>query len=156
LATKAEKLGHFLLQTYLCTVAITWKNPLNSATKRYQKLENLRNLARSNNLIVQEETRPVSIALFSQPSMIFHLGFDKPKMIEFGWYKDVNNLQLKTILNILTQITSWESLANLQFLIADGEDPMLGLKVTLDRENISDNFSVNNWKTQTIYIYGKN
>lgn len=155
LATKAEKLGHLLLQSYLCTVAITWKNPLNSATKRYEKLENLRNLARSNNLIVQEETRPVSIALFSQPSMIFHLGFDKPNMINSGWYKDVNNRQFKTILDILTQITSWESLANLQFLMADGEDPMLSLKVTLDRENISDDLSVNNWETQTIYIYEK-
>ncbi|WP_373480619.1 bifunctional 3,4-dihydroxy-2-butanone-4-phosphate synthase/GTP cyclohydrolase II [Geminocystis sp.] len=153
LATKAEKLGHLLLQSYVCTVAITWKNPLTSATKRYQKLENLRNLARSNNLIVQEETRPVSIALFSQPSMIFHLGFDKPNKIKINWYKDVNNPEVKAILDILNQITSWESLATLQFLIADGDDPMLSLKVTLDRENISQDFSVNNWQTQTIYIY---
>ncbi|WP_017294616.1 bifunctional 3,4-dihydroxy-2-butanone-4-phosphate synthase/GTP cyclohydrolase II [Geminocystis herdmanii] len=159
LATKAEKLGHLLLQTYLCTVAITWQNPLKSATKRYQKLENLRNLARSNNLIVQEETRPVSIALFSQPSMIFHLGFDKPNKIESGWYKHKNHPYLKAILAILTQITSWESLDNLQFLIADGEDPMLGLKVTLGRKNIAQNLSINELndplETQTIYISEK-
>jgi len=155
LATKAEKLGHLLLQSYVCTVSITWKNTLNSATKRYQKLENLRNLARSNNLIVQEETRPVSIALFSQPSMIFHLGFDKPNKIKINWYKDVNNTEVKAILDILNQITSWESLATLQFLIADGDDPMLSLKVTLDRENINQDFSVNNWQTQTVYIYQK-
>lgn len=159
LATKAEKLGHLLLQTYLCTVAITWQNPLNSATKRYQKLENLRNLARSNNLIVQEETRPVSIALFSKPSMIFHLGFDKPNMVESNWYQDKNHPYLKAILAILTQITSWESLDNLQFLMADGEDPMLGLKVTLERKNIPQNVSINELdyllETQTIYISEK-
>jgi 3,4-dihydroxy 2-butanone 4-phosphate synthase/GTP cyclohydrolase II len=159
LATKAEKLGHLLLQTYLCTVAITWENPLKSATKRYEKLENLRNLARSNNLIVQEETRPVSIALFSQPSMIFHLGFDKPNKIESGWYKQKNHPYLKAILAILTQINSWESLDNLQFLIADGEDPMLGLKVTLERKNIPQNLFLNElnypWETQTIYISEK-
>jgi len=157
LATKAEKLGHLLLQTYLCTVAITWKNPLTSATKRYQKLENLRNLARSNNLILQEETRPVSIALFSQPSMIFHLGFDKANMIKSQWYKHKNHPYLKAILAILTQITSWESLAVLQFLMAEGEDPMLGLKVTLERENIPSNLPINELndflESQIIYIY---
>ncbi|BAQ64244.1 bifunctional 3,4-dihydroxy-2-butanone-4-phosphate synthase/GTP cyclohydrolase II [Geminocystis sp. NIES-3709] len=157
LATKAEKLGHLFLQTYLCTVAITWQNPLNSATKRYQKLENLRKLARSNNLILQEETRPVSVALFSQPSIIFHLGFDKPNMVKSQWYKNQNHPYLKAILDILTQITSWESLATLQFLIADVEDPMLGLQVRLERETISNTLFINelsySLQTQTVYIY---
>ena len=87
--------------------------------------------------------------------MIFHLGFDKPNKIKINWYKDVNNTEVKAILDILNQITSWESLATLQFLIADGDDPMLSLKVTLDRENINQDFSVNNWQTQTVYIYQK-
>jgi len=160
LATKAEKLGHFLLQTYLCTVAITWKNPLKSATKRYEKLENLRNLARENNFILQEETRPVAIALFSQPSMIFHLGFDKRQMIESKWYQNPEHFNLKTILHILMKITEWENLATLQFLIAEGEDPMLGLQVQLERESISKNNLLSKLsqplQRQTIYIYNNN
>ncbi len=157
LATKAEKLGHLLLQTYLCTVAVTWKNPLNSATKRYEKLENIRHLVRSHNLLLQEETRPVSVALFSQPSIIFHLGFDKPKMIESNWYKNQNHPYLNTMVEIIHQIITWENLESLQFLVADGDDPMLGLQVRLQRENVSSLASIQDLKlgleTQKIYIY---
>jgi 3,4-dihydroxy 2-butanone 4-phosphate synthase/GTP cyclohydrolase II len=159
LATKAEKLGHFLLQTYLCTVAITWQNPLESATKRYQKLETLRNLARKNNLILQEETRPVAIALFSEPRIIFHLGFDKPKMIQPKWYQAQNHPYLSTILHLLEDITKWKNLATLQFLIAAGEDPMLSLQVQLERELIAVDTPISQLagklQWQTIYIYKK-
>ena len=157
LATKAEKLGHLLLQTYLCTVAVTWKNPLNSATKRYEKLENIRHLVRSNNLLLQEEMRPVSIALFSQPSLIFHLGFDKPNMIEFNWYKNQNHPYLNAMVEIIDQIMTWENLESLQFLVADGDDPMLSLQVRLQRENVSFSASIKDLKTrletQTIYEF---
>ncbi|GAB4314556.1 MAG: bifunctional 3,4-dihydroxy-2-butanone-4-phosphate synthase/GTP cyclohydrolase II [Geminocystis sp.] len=157
LATKAEKLGHLLLQTYLCTVAVTWKKPLNSATKRYEKLENIRYLVRSNNLLLQEEMRPVSIALFSQPSMIFHLGFDRPKMVESNWYKNKNHPYLNGILEIIDKILTWDNIDSVQFLLADGDDPMLGLQVRLQRENISNYSSIQELttklETQTIYIY---
>ncbi len=157
LATKAEKLGHFLLQTYLCTVAITWQNPFQSATKRYEKLENLRNLARENNLILQEETRPVAIALFSQPGMIFHLGFDKPEMIQPRWHQNPNHPYLQTILHLLEDVTKWENLASLQFLIAEGEDPMLTLQVQLEREFIAVDTPISQLaktlQRQTIYVY---
>lgn len=159
LATKAEKLGHLLLQTYLCTVAVTWKNPLNSATKRYEKLENIRHLVRSNNLLLQEEMRPVAVALFSQPSIIFHLGFDKPHKIESNWYKNQNHPYLYAIVEIIEQIITWENLESLQFLVADGDDPMLGLQVRLQRENVSSLASIQDLKlrleTQKIYIYKK-
>lgn len=158
LATKAEKLGHLLLQTYLCTVAITWENPLNSAVKRYEKLENLRHLARNNSFMLQEETRTVAIALFSQPSMIFHLGFDKGNMVESHWYKNPNHPYLKAILQILEEITTWDNLKSLQFLMTEGEDSMLGLQVSLDRETIkgiSSQEELTNklFNSQTIYIY---
>lgn len=157
LATKAEKLGHFLLQTYLCTVAISWQNPLKSPTKRYEKLENLRNLARDNNFILQEETRPVAISLFSQPDMIFHLGFDKLDMVSAKWYQNHNHPYLQAILHLLEEITQWDNLATLQFLIADGEDPMLTLQVQIEREFIAVNESISkvahHLQRQTIYTY---
>ncbi|MBA2748457.1 MAG: bifunctional 3,4-dihydroxy-2-butanone-4-phosphate synthase RibB/GTP cyclohydrolase II RibA, partial [Tatlockia sp.] len=77
LATKAEKLGHMLLQTYLVTVGLHWKDEPLSVTERYDRLEKLRNLARSSDLLLQEEARPVAIALFSEPSITVHLGFDQ-------------------------------------------------------------------------------
>ena len=157
LATKAEKLGHLLLRSYLGTIAITWKNLITSPTQRYEKLETVRNLARANNLLLQEENRPVSIALFGQPAMIFHLGFDKPDLIKPQWYKNANHPYLNAILEIIQQITNWADLKSLQFLISDGEDPMLGLQVRLEREEISNDVGIkslkNNLETQTIYIY---
>ncbi len=160
LATKAEKLGHLFLQSYLCTIAITWKNPIMSATQRYEKLENVRNLARRNNLLLQEETRPVAIALFGQPAMIFHLGFDKPNLIKSHWYQNTNHPYLNANVEILEQIINWQDLESLQFLIADGEDPMLGLQVRLEREEVAHDTGIkilkNNLETQTIYVYSSN
>lgn len=154
LATKAEKLGHLFLQTFLCSIAITWDKP-QSPTKRYDKLQKLRTFARQHNFILQEETRPVAIALFSQPMMIFHLGCDKPDLVTSHWFKDFNNIYLQGVVAILDQIAQWDDLTSLQFLMAEGDDPMLSLKVELERENIAKNQSistqVNCLKTQTIY-----
>ncbi|AFZ47379.1 GTP cyclohydrolase II [Cyanobacterium stanieri PCC 7202] len=154
LNTKAEKLGHLLLQTFLCTIAITWEHT-QSPTERYEKLEKLRHLIRRNNFVSQEETRPVAIALFSQPTMILHLGFDKPNMVEHKWYKNQNHPYLKNILNIVETVSKWEDLAKMQFLMAEGEDSMLGLQVKLEREKISPQTSImdlaSQLQPQTIY-----
>ncbi|MBC6435493.1 bifunctional 3,4-dihydroxy-2-butanone-4-phosphate synthase/GTP cyclohydrolase II, partial [Nostoc sp. HG1] len=48
LATKAKKLGHMLLQTYLVTVAIHWQDDPEAVTERYERLEKLRHLAKTN------------------------------------------------------------------------------------------------------------
>ncbi|AUC59786.1 bifunctional 3,4-dihydroxy 2-butanone 4-phosphate synthase / GTP cyclohydrolase II RibB-RibA [Cyanobacterium sp. HL-69] len=158
LNTKAEKLGHMLLQTFLCTIAITWENS-QSPTARYEKLEKLRHVIRSNNFVTQEETRPVAIALFSQPTMILHLGFDKPAMVEHGWYKNYNHPYLKSILSIIETLSKGEDLVKMQFLIAEGEDPMLGLQVRLEREQISPETSITKLaptlQPQTIYQWNK-
>lgn len=159
LATKAEKLGHLFLQTYLSTVAISFHNPLNLATERYQKLEQFRQLARSNHLFLQEEVRPVAISLFSKPGMIFHLGFDKPNFIAHNWYQNLAHPYLQALFNILDKMANYRELNSLQFLIADGHDPMLGLQVKLEREylllpNKPSNL-INKLETQKIYVYQK-
>uniref|UniRef100_UPI0018E586EE GTP cyclohydrolase II RibA n=1 Tax=Cyanothece sp. BG0011 TaxID=2082950 RepID=UPI0018E586EE len=79
LSTKAEKLGHLFLQTYLITIAIDWKNENISVKERYKNLEQVRQLSRSVQLVLQEEARPVAIALFERPSLIFHLGLNSYK-----------------------------------------------------------------------------
>jgi 3,4-dihydroxy 2-butanone 4-phosphate synthase / GTP cyclohydrolase II len=134
LATKAIKLGHLLLQTYVMTVAISWQDDLTSATARYEKLDKIRHLAQSHHFLLQEETRPIAIALFSTPSLIFHLGFDRPHLITADWYKDCHHPYLTGISQILDYLQSWQAVQRLEFLIATGEDPMLGLQVKLDRE----------------------
>jgi 3,4-dihydroxy 2-butanone 4-phosphate synthase/GTP cyclohydrolase II len=137
LATKAKKLGHLLLQTYLITVAITWQQTSISATERQEKIDKIRHLAGSSDLFLQEEARPIAIALFTDASLIFHLGFDRPNAVTFDWYRDVNSSLIRDIFNILNNLVDWKQIKHLEFLIATGDDPMTGLQVQLDRENYS-------------------
>ncbi len=134
LATKAEKLGHLLLQTYLITVAIDWDCELKSVRERYEKLEKLRYLSRSSQLLLQEEARPVAIALFGKPSLIFHLGFDQAQLTAPDWYKNGNHPYLQAIASILDRLSTWPQIKRLEFLISPGDDPMMGLQVKLDRQ----------------------
>jgi 3,4-dihydroxy 2-butanone 4-phosphate synthase/GTP cyclohydrolase II len=135
LATKAEKLGHLLLQSYLVTVAIEWQESVGSVTERYDKLEKIRSLSKANHLLLQEEVRPVAIALFGQPSLIFHLGFDQIGKVDPQWYTQVNHPYVQAIAHILEELMTWSGIKRLELLIADGDDPMAGLQVKLDRHS---------------------
>ncbi len=137
LATKAQKMGHLLLQTYLVTIAITWQDNVSSALARYEKLDKIRYLAQTEHLLLQEEARSIAIALFTSPSLIFHLGFDQANLADPDWYKDSNHPYLVGLSKVLDQLQSWDSIARLEFLISKGDDPMQGLQVKLDREHYS-------------------
>lgn len=159
LATKAKKLGHLLLQTYIMTIAISWQGDLTSATARYEKLDKIRHLAQSQHFLLQEEARPIAIALFSTPSLIFHLGFDRPHLAQPDWYKDCSHPYMTGISQILNHLQGWEAVQKLEFLIATGEDPMLGLQVKLDREchSLAQKPSelYGNLQSQTIYSFSR-
>ncbi|MEG4443133.1 bifunctional 3,4-dihydroxy-2-butanone-4-phosphate synthase/GTP cyclohydrolase II [Microcoleus sp. AT9_B5] len=140
LATKAEKLGHMLLQTYLVTVAIQWnekaegKEEDSAIQNRYEHLEKLRHLAASQHLLLQEEARPVGIALFGEGSLIVHLGFDQPGLAAPDWYSEVNHPYVKAIGKILGEISTEPNLQTLEFMVSSGGDPLKTLQVQLDRE----------------------
>ncbi|MGB3264563.1 MAG: bifunctional 3,4-dihydroxy-2-butanone-4-phosphate synthase/GTP cyclohydrolase II [Microcoleus sp.] len=167
LATKAEKLGHMLLQTYLVTVAIRWnetKEEGSSATSnvrdvtdgekqkteegkellipvqqsgiasRYGHLEKLRQLAAGQDLLLQEEARPVGIALFGEGSLIVHLGFDQAGLAAPEWYKEQNHPYVKAIAQILGDLSTEPNLQTLEFMVSSGGDPLKILQIQLDRE----------------------
>jgi 3,4-dihydroxy 2-butanone 4-phosphate synthase/GTP cyclohydrolase II len=135
LATKAQKLGHMLLQTYLVTMAIDWEDgDKASATDRYKYIEKLRYLARTAHLVVQEEARPVAIALFGKPSLTIHLGFDQAQLASPDWYQNRNHPYMQAVEQILDTVASWQEIKRLQFLVSPGDDPMIGLQVKLDRQ----------------------
>ncbi|MEM8780738.1 MAG: bifunctional 3,4-dihydroxy-2-butanone-4-phosphate synthase/GTP cyclohydrolase II, partial [Cyanobacteria bacterium P01_G01_bin.49] len=117
LATKAEKLGHLFLQTYLITIAINWETKTGSATERYANLEQVRQLSRSAQLFLQEEARPVAIALFEQPSLIFHLGFEQLKVVDDNWYQQPQHPYVQAIAIILDELITWPNIKRLGFLI---------------------------------------
>jgi 3,4-dihydroxy 2-butanone 4-phosphate synthase / GTP cyclohydrolase II len=158
LATKAEKLGHLLLQTYLATVAISWGDEAILDEEKYEKLDKLRYLARDFNLFLQEESRPVAVALFSKVALTFHIGFDRRQQIEKDWYKNNSNPYFQAIAQILDRIVADFAVDRLEFLISCGEDPMTGLQIKLDRQNYQLNLPpstiCSNLETQTIYSFG--
>ncbi len=137
LATKAEKLGHMLLQTYLIAVGITWNEEPLDVTARYDRLDKLRHLAHANNVLLKEEARPVGTALFGTPSLTFHLGFDRANLAVEGWYRDRNHPYVQAIVRILDEIAIMPQVNRLEFLVANGQDPLTGLQMQLDRQTYS-------------------
>lgn len=158
LATKAQKLGHMLLQTYLVTVAIQWQDQPLSVTERYERLEKLRHEARTHDLLLQEEARPVAIALFGQPSLTVHLGFDQPQVASSDWYQQPGHPYLQAIAQILDNVVTWPELHQLEFLVSPGVDPLTSLQVQLDRHTFPlsqlPSSICNHLETQRIYSFG--
>ncbi|MEH2351064.1 MAG: bifunctional 3,4-dihydroxy-2-butanone-4-phosphate synthase/GTP cyclohydrolase II [Nostoc sp.] len=138
LATKAKKLGHMLLQTYLVTVAIHWQDDPEAVTERYERLEKLRHLARSNDLLLQEEARPLAIAIFDEPSLTVHLGFDQAKVASADWYQQSGHPYIHAIFQILDNLATLPYIQKLEFLISSGSDPLSNLQVQLDRQTFPD------------------
>ncbi|MCZ2200561.1 bifunctional 3,4-dihydroxy-2-butanone-4-phosphate synthase/GTP cyclohydrolase II [Cylindrospermopsis raciborskii] len=158
LATKAKKLGHMLLQTYLSTVALHWGDEPESIAQRYERLEKLRFLAKSNHLLLQEEARPLGIALFDQASMIVHLGFDQPNVADLNWYQQKGHPYLQALGQILDQLIALPYIHKLEFLVSSGSDPLSNLQVKLDRQLISSDLKPSSLQdrlqTQQIYCFG--
>lgn len=157
LATKATKLGHMLLQTYLTTVAIHWQDAPQPVTERYERLEKLRYLVHSQHILLQEETRPVAIALFEKPSLIVHLGFDQAHLAAPDWYKSSRHPYVQAIAQILDTLSEWPQLGRLEFLVSSGIDPLTSLTIQLDRQlfSLSERPSsiCDNLTTQKIYSF---
>jgi 3,4-dihydroxy 2-butanone 4-phosphate synthase / GTP cyclohydrolase II len=133
LTTKAQKMGHMLLQTYLATVAISWQDEPLTIAQRYNRLERLRNLASEEHLLVQEETRPVAVALFDRPALIAHIGFDTPQLAAPDWFVQSEHPYVQAVLSLLDGLADDPALQQLEFLISTGGDPLTSLKVQLDR-----------------------
>lgn len=136
LATKAKKLGHFLLQTYLVTVAIQPTQTGNQleAAARYEQLEKLRSLGQKHGLLLQEEARSVAVAVFGQMPLIVHFGLDQPELAADYWYKEQTHPYVKAIAALLDELITWSNIEQLEFLISTGNDPFTQLQVQLDRQ----------------------
>ncbi|KOP27215.1 3,4-dihydroxy-2-butanone 4-phosphate synthase [Hapalosiphon sp. MRB220] len=158
LSTKATKLGHMLLQTYLLTMAIHWEDDPEAVTERYERLEKLRHLAKSHDLLLQEEARPLAIALFDKPSLTVHLGFDQSQLATHDWFKQKNHPYVQAIGQILDYVVSLPYVQKLEFLISPGVDPLSNLQVQLDRQTFSadtlpSSICCEQLETQKIYSF---
>jgi 3,4-dihydroxy 2-butanone 4-phosphate synthase / GTP cyclohydrolase II len=159
LATKAKKLGHMLLQTYLVTVAITWQDEPEAVTDRYERLEKMRFLAKTHDLLLQEEARPLAIALFDKPSLTVHLGLDQSLVASHDWYKQQNHPYIEAISQILDSLVKLPEVEKLEFLVSPGTDPLSNLQIQLDRQthhmDEQPSSLSQQLETQTIYSFTK-
>ncbi|PZO60714.1 MAG: bifunctional 3,4-dihydroxy-2-butanone-4-phosphate synthase/GTP cyclohydrolase II [Phormidesmis priestleyi] len=174
LATKAKKMGHLLLQTYLVTVAIRWReadsltadpNAADPVTARYERLEKLRALGQKHDLLLQEEARSIAVAVFGQLPLIAHLGLDQPDLAGDRWYKDPHHPYVQAISALLDELIAWPDIDHLEFLVSDGGDPFTQLKVRLDQQIFPWALSGPNavtpgdvcqqLKTQRIYVFSQ-
>jgi 3,4-dihydroxy 2-butanone 4-phosphate synthase / GTP cyclohydrolase II len=159
LATKAEKLGHMLLQTYLLTMAVNWQEEPVELTNKYEHLEKMRRLANQHHLILREEARPLGAAVFASTTntTIVHFGCDQPDQTQEKWFTDHQHPYVKSLQAILQEISTWPQVASLEFLLANGTDPLVGLQIQLDRQQHSIDNLINIWQkkltTQTIYAF---
>jgi 3,4-dihydroxy 2-butanone 4-phosphate synthase/GTP cyclohydrolase II len=160
LATKAQKLGHMLLQTYLVTVAIHWQDDPEAVTERYERLEKLRHLAKSHDLLLQEEARPLAIALFDKPSLTVHLGFDQAQLAAPDWYQQNSHPYVQAIGQIFDNLANLPYIQKFEFLISPGIDPLSHLQVQCDRQTfppgtLPSSICCEQLKTQTIYSFSQ-
>jgi len=164
LNTKAEKLGHLLLSTYLVTIAIQWQDDPLSVTDRYERLEKIRYLGKAHGFLLQEEARSLAVALFGKSSLTFHLGFDSSQVVPSDWYQNSEHSQVKAIAQILDHLASWDSVAQIEFLISPGGDPLTNLQVQLDRQifrlgshpdSVIPSEVCTHLETQRIYVFSR-
>lgn len=165
LTTKAQKLGHLLLQTYLMTLAIHWQDDPQPIRERYDRLEKLRHLARTQDLLLQEEARPVAVALFNQASLILQVGLDQPQVATPDWYREPNHPYVQAIARLLDEVASWSTVGQLEFLIAPATDPLTNLQVQLNRQTFLlpgattvgplPSLVCRDLETQRIYIFSR-
>lgn len=138
LATKGQKLGHLLLQTYLATIALQWQDANLSVQQRYDRLEKLRYFVHNQGLWLQEETRPVATAVFGRRAdLVVQIGFEQRRSIEAYWYQQIDHPHRQAIVQILDSLVTNLPVKQLELLVSDGSDPLTGLQVTLDRQPFS-------------------
>ncbi len=149
-----------MLQTFLVTVAVHWQDTPDSVTERYERLEKLRRLAKEHHLLLQEEVRPLAIALFDKPSLTVHFGFDQPRLAAHDWYKDKEHPYVQAIGEVLDYLVKLPYVQKLEFLISPGVDPLSNLQVQLDRQTselgiMPSSVCCDDLRTQKIYSFGK-
>ena len=130
LETKAKKLGHLLLETKLVTLAIRW-----SDRKSPEWLDQLREFASTNDLLLQEESSPAFTSLFASaetqtPDLdvdskfsIVHLGFDRSNEVSDEWYEQPNHPYRQAIVRVFKYLKQWEQVTTFKFcVVINGSD----------------------------------
>lgn len=123
LETKAEKLGHLLLQTKLITLGVFWQEPCSP-----EVVDQLRAIASANDLLLQEESTTNLNNLFTPqlPELlphltVVHLGFDRSNESSQDWYAQPNHPYRQAIVRLFKELKQWQAVKNFKFFVATAE-----------------------------------
>ncbi|MEM6716476.1 MAG: bifunctional 3,4-dihydroxy-2-butanone-4-phosphate synthase/GTP cyclohydrolase II, partial [Cyanobacteria bacterium P01_C01_bin.147] len=164
LETKAQKLGHLLLQTYLVTISIQTKEDFSAISAKYEQLEKVRQLAQQAGFFAQEEVRSVAVALLGQGKLIVNLGMETLQGVKPGWYNEEPLATWRSLAKILDELVRAPNLEQLEMIVSDGADPFSHLQVGLSRQVFSigpgqdtlyPSGLQGNLQTQRIYIFSR-
>ena len=134
LATKAEKLGHLLLQTRLLTLALyppadgsqSW-----SSRARAEWLEILRNKLKPHSLLVQADRRPIASAVFAGATLVVHVGLSEcdPAAQWYGspYVERLSDLR-QALLQLLTNLGADPQLGAISWMVSAGRDSLANLQ----------------------------
>jgi 3,4-dihydroxy 2-butanone 4-phosphate synthase / GTP cyclohydrolase II len=180
LSTKADKLGHLMLHTYLGTVALYSEVQAWSVEQRYQLLEQVRQWAADCRihtpqgtyaLAIQEEARPLALAVFNGAVLMVHVGLAQP-LPEVGvrevpdlqdlkpsqdlkpaqdlkqWHRDPQSSAYGAIAEFLQHLKHYRGLEQVELIVATGQDPLQSLQVQLARMPLEVGKAL---QTQSIY-----
>ncbi|NEQ42373.1 MAG: bifunctional 3,4-dihydroxy-2-butanone-4-phosphate synthase RibB/GTP cyclohydrolase II RibA [Leptolyngbya sp. SIOISBB] len=137
LETKAQKLGHLLLQTYLITIAIQTKEDFSAIPAKYEQLEKVRHLSQQAGFLAQEEVRSVAVALLGQGKLIVNLGLETAQEVKPEWYNQAASQIWRSLAQILDELVQSPNLEQLEMILSDGADPFSRLQVGLSRQVFS-------------------
>ncbi len=92
-------------------------------------------------------------------------GLDQPGLAGDRWYKDPHHPYVQAISALLDELIAWPDIDHLEFLVSDGGDPFMHLKVRLDQQIFPWALSGQNavtpgdvcqhLKTQRIYVFSQ-
>ncbi|MEM9156076.1 MAG: bifunctional 3,4-dihydroxy-2-butanone-4-phosphate synthase/GTP cyclohydrolase II [Cyanobacteria bacterium P01_F01_bin.33] len=130
LATKAEKLGHLLLQTRLLVVALYPKQTDFAWSDREQAewLERMRALTAPHGLLVQTDPRPIAQAIFTGAGTIVHVGLASDSD-SLPWYRGVElDATLmgyrRSLTHILAELAQERQLEGISWMVSSGQNPL--------------------------------
>lgn len=154
LETKAEKLGHLLLQTRLITLFVRWFT-IPDTDDRERVQDKLQSLASSVDLLVQEEASLAVAARFgvayhvgsplaalaSPQCTIVHLGLDVANRNLDDWYARPEHPYRQAIAQVLNALAQLPDVSEFKFFVASPQSVLASSRSSIDIANTGNNGS---------------
>ncbi len=147
-----------VLQTYLATLALDLDLPAPlQPEQRALWVENVRRTALAEELVIQEERRPLALAIFGAHAVVIQVGLEYKSHAPVPWYEAHTDTFAccQAILRVLLRLAQLVEVNSLAWMVSSGSDPLDALREDLKEVMISlEIFQADHtlhWQEKTIY-----